>query len=222
MRAVAVVPVKRFADAKQRLAEALDPGQRAALAAAMLADVLEAISGAERIERTIVVSDDPEARKIARRAGADLLNDPPQSGHAPAAMAGVASALTAGALCTALLPGDCPLLASAELDGAVAAAGPESVGVVTDRHGTGTNGLILRPPDVIEPAFGPGSCRRHLEIARRRGARGSVLDLPSMALDLDTGEDLEALRGALAGRGALAPATAAVLPTLTAENGGAA
>lgn len=221
MRAVAVVPVKRFEAAKQRLAEALDPAQRATLAAAMLADVLEAIVRAERIECTIVVSDDLEARRIARRAGADVLDDPPQSGHSPAAMAGVASALTAGARCAVLLPGDCPLLDPVELDRAVATTGLNSVGVVADRHGTGTNGLILQPPDVIAPAFGPDSCKRHLDLADRHGARGSILDLPSLALDLDTGDDLEALTGALAERAGIAPATVAVLPALTAGTGGA-
>lgn len=220
MSAVAVVPVKRFEAAKQRLAEVLEPAQRAALAAAMLTDVLAAISRTERIERTIVVSDDAEARQIAGRAGAGVLSDPPESGHSPAATAGVTDAISAGARCAALLPGDCPLLDPAELDGAVATAGDNSVGVIADRHGTGTNGLILRPPDVITPAFGPDSCARHLEIAHRRGARGSVLELPSMALDLDTGDDLEVLEAALAGREELAPTTAAVLPTLATGTGG--
>lgn len=222
MSAFAVVPVKRFEAAKQRLAECLNPEQRATLAAAMLTDVLEAISRAERIERTIVVSDDEAARRLADPLGAELLNDPPESGHSPAAMAGVSSALEAGARCTVLLPGDCPLLDPAELDGAVAAASDNSVGVVADRHGTGTNALILRPPDVIAPAFGPGSCRRHLEIAHRRGARGAVVDLPSLALDLDTVDDLQALTEALADGGGVAPATAAVLPTLNPQPGGAA
>jgi 2-phospho-L-lactate guanylyltransferase len=221
MTATAIVPVKRFADAKGRLSEALGPAERASLAAAMLVDVLAAIARAETIARTIVVSDEPEARRIADGLGVAVLADPPQSGHSPAATAGVTSALARGAERAALLPGDCPLLDPSELDGAVAAAAPDSVGVIADRHGTGTNGLILRPPDAIEPSFGPGSCERHLRIARRRGLDAAVLELPSLALDLDTGDDLKALVGALAGRAALAPATAGALDGLTPEAGSA-
>jgi 2-phospho-L-lactate/phosphoenolpyruvate guanylyltransferase len=40
----AVIPVKRFDQAKQRLSQVLDSTGRAALAAAMLGDVLEQLS----------------------------------------------------------------------------------------------------------------------------------------------------------------------------------
>ncbi|HST41030.1 MAG TPA: hypothetical protein VLK58_16060, partial [Conexibacter sp.] len=60
--------------------------------------------------------------------------------------------------------------------------------------GTGTNALLLSPPDAIAPAFGAGSCARHVAAARRAGATCRVLRLPSIALDLDTPDDLEALR----------------------------
>ena len=88
-----------------------------------------------------------------------------------------------------LLPGDCPLLDSVELDRELDAQAP-GVAVIPDRHGTGTNGLILSPPDAIVPAFGPGSRDRHLELARSAGVRCRIATVHSMALDLDTGEDL--------------------------------
>ena len=43
------------------------------------------------------------------------------------------------------------------------------VTIVPDRHGTGTNALLLSPPDAIAPAFGPDSCARHVDRARRPG-----------------------------------------------------
>ncbi len=70
-----------------------------------------------------------------------------------------------------------------------------SVLVVPDRHGTGTNALLLTPPDSIPPSFGPGSCERHLALAQARGVKAEVVRLPSLALDVDTPEDLEALAG---------------------------
>lgn len=69
MRATAVVPVKRFAAAKSRLAPGIDPARKPELVAAMVADVLEAIGRARSIERTIVVSQEPRAAGSPRSPG---------------------------------------------------------------------------------------------------------------------------------------------------------
>jgi 2-phospho-L-lactate guanylyltransferase len=194
VRATAIVPIKRFGAAKQRLSDALQPAERVELAGAMAADALELIGRATLIERTIVVSGEPSIAAIAAAAGAELLDDPTDEGHSEAAARGVATALTLGAECVALLPADCPLLEPAEIDAALGAMEPGSVAVIPDRHGSGTNGLLLRPPDAITPAFGPGSQERHLRLAADAGMSGYVADLPSLGLDLDTGEDLTELR----------------------------
>ena len=65
--------------------------------------------------------------------------------------------------------------------------------IVPDRHGTGTNALLLSPPTAIEPAFGPGSCERHLELARQAEVSCRVEKVPSLMLDIDTPEDLTEL-----------------------------
>lgn len=215
MRATAIVPVKRFDAAKQRLADVLAPAQRATLAAAMLADVLEALRGAEAIERTLVVSGEAAIAASVAAAGAELVEDPEDAGHSEAALLGVAHARERGAGCVALLPGDCPLLDGGELDRALAGLGERSVAVIPDRHGSGTNGLLLRPPELIEPAFGPGSRERHLDLARAAGADASVAELPSLGLDLDTGGDLDELHSRMAGPRWSDSATARALGQLT-------
>lgn len=194
MKATAIVPVKRFGAAKQRLADVLEPADRARFAAAMVADVLEAIGAAEEVERVLVVSGEPKMAEVASGAGVELISDPLDRGHSEAALLGIAAALAAGAECVALLPGDCPLLDPAELDQALRGITSGSVSVIPDRHGSGTNGLLLSPPDAIEPAFGPGSRERHLRSGRERGWEARVLELPSLALDLDDGSDLAELR----------------------------
>jgi 2-phospho-L-lactate guanylyltransferase len=83
--------------------------------------------------------------------------------------------------------------------------------IVPDRHGTGTNGLLLTPPDAIAPSFGPGSCERHLALAREAGAVCRIVRSPSLLLDIDTGADLAALRERLSGAHSGAPRTRAVL-----------
>ena len=161
MHATAVVPIKRFDRAKSRLAGPA-AAHRPVLARAMLADVLLGLSEARLVDRIVVVSGEPAAREVAAAAGAELLDDPVDAGHSEAVAIGVADAIAKDDECVALVPGDCPLLEAPELDRELDAQAP-GVAVIPDRHGTGTNGLILTPPDVISPAFGPGSRDRHLE-----------------------------------------------------------
>ena len=83
--------------------------------------------------------------------------------------------------------------------------------IVPDRHGSGTNGLLLAPPDAISPSFGPGSCERHRALAHAAGIACRVERVPSLLLDIDTGADLDVLRARLAAHPARATRTRAVL-----------
>jgi 2-phospho-L-lactate/phosphoenolpyruvate guanylyltransferase len=193
LKATAIVPVKRFHEAKRRLAPGIDDERRAALAAAMLEDVLEAIAAARAIERTILVSGDPVAQEIAGRASAEVVPDPADEGHVEAALAGIARAEVEGAGCVVLLPGDCPLLDPRELDRLLTGLPEPYLAIVPDRHGEGTNALVMNPPTAIRPAFGEGSLARHVDAAREAGIPFAVEEVDSLALDLDTPADLVAL-----------------------------
>jgi 2-phospho-L-lactate/phosphoenolpyruvate guanylyltransferase len=212
LKATAIVPVKRFGEAKRRLATGLDDERRKELVAAMLEDTLEAIADARSIERTIVVSGDPHAQEIVAADGiAEVLPDPADEGHVTAALAGIARAEVDGAECIILLPGDCPLLDPKEIDRLLTGVPSSYAAIVPDRHGTGTNALVLAPPRAIEPAFGEGSCERHVAAAREAGVPYAVEELPSLALDLDTPADLVALTTALEGGRGRARRTARAL-----------
>lgn len=193
MNAIAVLPVKRLGAAKQRMAGGITGGQRRDLAEAMVADVLEAIGAARAIERTIVVTGDPIAQELAAAAKAEVVPDPEDAGHVEAAQAGIARAKADGAERVVLLAGDCPLLDPRELDRLLTGVPGNYVGVVPDRHGTGTNALLLSPPNAIVPAFGEGSRDRHVEAARQAGIPFGIEELPSIELDLDTPADVIAL-----------------------------
>src|SRR5438270_2937583 len=156
MRTLAILPVKSSPQAKERLRPGLSPELRHGLAEAMFADVLAALRRTEAIDAIYVVSAGESAREIAEAQGARIMKDS-ELGHNAAASLGVKAALETGAERVVLVPGDCPALDPEELDGLLARpAGPPFVVIVPDRHGTGTNALLLRPPDAIEPAFGPG------------------------------------------------------------------
>lgn len=221
MQATAIIPVKRFGDAKQRLLDRLDRPQRAAIVKAMLADVLAAVTAAESVERVIVVTGEGRAERIALRHAQrvttpiEVLRDPSDRGHSEAATLGIIRALALDASCTALLPGDCPLLDPAELEAALGRVTPGRVTVVPDRHATGTNALFLAPADAIGPAFGEDSCERHRDRAERAGYEVAVEPIESLALDLDTPDDLAALAAALREHPDRAPATADELSRLS-------
>jgi 2-phospho-L-lactate guanylyltransferase len=220
MRATAILPVKRFGDAKQRLLTALDRPQRAALVKAMLTDVLAAATAAEGVERVIVVTSEGRAERIALRHAqcttteVEVLEEPADRGHPEAATLGIVRAKALGAECVALLPADCPLLDADELDAALERMHRGRVSVVPDRHGTGTNALLMAPADAIGPAFGPGSCNRHSDRAERAGHEVAVEQLDSLALDVDTPDDLYAMAAVLESDPERAQATAAALQQL--------
>jgi 2-phospho-L-lactate guanylyltransferase len=220
VRATAIIPVKRFGRAKQRLLDVLDRRERAAVVTAMLRDVLAAASETRNLDRLIIITGEGRAERIAlhhaqrTKTPLEVLRDPDDTGHPQAATLGIVRAKALGAECVALLPGDCPLLQSDELDDALERMRPGRVAVIPDRHGTGTNGLLLCPPDAIGPAFGEGSRDRHLERGRLAGHEVAIEALPSLALDLDTPDDLEVLATHLSDAPESAAATAAELARL--------
>jgi 2-phospho-L-lactate guanylyltransferase len=190
MRTLAILPVKTFGRAKQRLGSAVD--DRAELAAAMVADVLDALGRVRGLDGVIVVS----AEDVVGADGNDGIEwvlDNLEIGQSSASARGIRAAIARRADRVLLVPGDCPALDPAEVDGLLAAAHPGVV-IVPDRHGSGTNALLLDPPTIIEPAFGPGSFARHAALAAGAGAMVRVGRLPSLELDVDTPGDLEALR----------------------------
>jgi 2-phospho-L-lactate/phosphoenolpyruvate guanylyltransferase len=208
MRTVAVLPVKSFGRAKQRLRPA--GVDRAELAAAMVGDVLEALGAVRGLDGVVVVSAEDPA---GRTAGIEWVHDPDEVGQSAAALRGVRTAVARGAHRVLLVPGDCPALDPPEVDALLESAEPGVV-IVPDRHGSGTNALLLDPPTVLTPAFGPGSFARHAALAHAAGATVRVGRLPSLELDVDTPGDLAALRAALTALPGAAPRTRALLERL--------
>ena len=197
MTTVAILPIKTLDDAKQRLAEELDPRPRRALVEAMFSDVLVALRRTTLIDHVLVVSKDHNAQRIAGGYGA-MVSDDQDTGHNDAAARGIARAVELGASRVLLIPGDCPMLDPSEVDGLLRRpVEPPAVLVVPDRHGTGTNALVLSPPDTMKPSFGTGSHDRHHRHAAAAGIAVQTVEVPSLALDLDTPEDLQAVEATL-------------------------
>src|SRR5579875_3316941 len=186
MRTAAILPLKGFAHAKSRLAEGLPAAKRAQLAQAMAADVLATLERSVAIAAVIAVCADDDARSLAAAHGAAVVAERLPGGQSAAVALGIARAGQEGFERVLCLPGDCPALSAEDLHALTAPPRSPAVTIVPDRHGTGTNALLLTPVDVIAPSFGEGSFARHL------------------ALDVDTPSDLAELTRK---RALLAPAS---------------
>ncbi len=214
MRTAGILPVKSFSRAKQRLGASVADPLREELARAMVGDVLASLGETGPISRTIVVTREESIAAAAREIGALTVADTAEASQSAAVALGVASALADGFERVLCVPGDCPALDPIELDGLLMRSGAlatPTVVIVPDRHGTGTNGLLLAPPDAISPSFGPGSRERHTALAFAAGIEARIEQPPSLLLDIDTGDDLAVLRDRLSGERIRASRTRAVL-----------
>ena len=191
---VVVIPAKEFTEAKQRLADALPAVARAALARAMLEDVLAAIAEAP-VDRVVVITPDAEVSSVAERWGAVVIREAEAHGHTSAVARGVALCREWGATVLLTVPGDLPCLTADEVRRMLDTCGPAPAAVfVPSRSGVGTNAVCLAPPDAVPLRFGEPSFEDHLTAARARGIEPVVLRLPGAGLDIDRPEDLHALR----------------------------
>lgn len=197
-----VLPMRTVSGGKARLGEALDAEEREELVLGLLLHTLEVVGSWPACRRVHIVSPDPVLEVVTRRSGVAVsvhrqagegLNDGVRLGLSAARVAGAASVL--------VLPGDLPLLTVDALEelliaadaALVAASGGPLVTAVSSDAGGGTNALLLRPPEVIAPAFGPGSFEAHLREAEAAGAAVQVVSDPVLGFDLDTPDDLERL-----------------------------
>lgn len=194
-----LVPVRGRAAGKSRLGEMLDAEERETLILGLLERLLDTVAAWPAARRLHVVSADPTVRALARERGAAALPDPLDGDLNAAIVAAREAAVARHATAVLILPADLPLITTASLDrlldaaDAALAAGngrPLVVAAPSDARG-GTNALLLSPPAVIEPTFGPGSLEAHVREARRADASVQLVIDPQLGFDLDTPEDLE-------------------------------
>jgi 2-phospho-L-lactate guanylyltransferase len=144
----------------------------------------------DRLSDVLVVSPDREVLQLATGFGARTLRQR-SSGLNAGLREARADVVAGGAEAILVLPVDLPFVTAAAIDDVVSALLTDgaTVVLVTDRHATGTNALGLRPPDVIDVAFGPGSRAAHRALAGAAGVR-YVESAGPLAIDLDTPDDL--------------------------------
>lgn len=198
MRAIwAIIPIKDLSLAKQRLSGLLSLAERRMLGLTMLEDVLEALTKTQGLSGIVLVSSDADACDLARQYGARILSETDNAGLNPAVTRAarlLASETIAGAL---VLHGDVPLARAEEIDRLIAALGSTpAIAIAPDAAHDGTNAMIVSPPDLIAFRYGRNSFSAHMEEAANSGVTPQVLDLPGLAFDVDTVDDLFTLAAA--------------------------
>ncbi len=189
----AVVPVKALAASKSRLLPHLGRETGTRLSLAMLGDVLEALLRVPGLAPVAVVTPDTEVAKAARAEGAEVLLHP-HPGLNPAVDGAVAELATKPAEGVLVVLGDVAGAQSEDIElllGALGGPGARGVALAPSSDG-GTSALLRVPSDVIPASFGPASARAHRELAARAGVPCREIPLPSLALDIDEREDLDA------------------------------
>jgi len=189
----AVIPFKGFAGAKQRLSPAFSARERSTLAGLMLEDVLDALLRVTELDGIVLVTRDEAAAEIARERQVEVHVERATSDHSQAVLE-AAYALAARSVTGILaLPADIPGIQSDEVSHLVTCHRTSGCAITIapslDRRGS--NAIAMTPAGVLPLQYGEDSFERHLNSASQLGLRISVVELPGLALDLDTPEDCE-------------------------------
>jgi 2-phospho-L-lactate guanylyltransferase len=188
-----LIPVKNLAQAKQRLADALDQPARTELAQAMLLDVLEAIAPWTDQIKLALVTSDPFALDLAERYDFEVIPDAANSSETDAIEMATQVCVSRGVDFTLVLPADIPLILSSELEAILHAAPKEGSVLVPAADGRGTNAVLRRPAGLFPLRFGDDSFQPHRAAAEATQKPCTVLQLPGVALDIDNSSDLRQL-----------------------------
>lgn len=190
----AIVPVKPLNLGKSRLSGTISEDDRINLNTKLLVHTLNTLSEIPEIGQILVVSRDSNVLSISREHGAKtvLENGSPHLNTA-LSRATVFAQLHA-ILGVLILPADLPLISKDDIKTLIElSVDPPVVVIAPDRRNEGTNALLISPAGLIEYDFGPNSFDRHCHLARLASARIEIVNLPSLAFDLDIPEDLQML-----------------------------
>ena len=192
----AVVPVKRFADAKSRLAPVLGCSERHELARTMFDDVLESLLHcSDALTGIIVVTADHEAAALGQRRGARVVLEEEDRGVNEALRLAIAPLHAETDAAVLIVPSDLPQLSRATIEAAAEAiSSPRSMAIAEASADGGTNLLACRPAHAVPLHFGPDSFIRHIRAAQRAGLAVRTLHMSDLLRDIDRPDDLYAFQ----------------------------
>lgn len=186
-----LIPVKALPWGKSRLSPVLSEAARHALARAMLTDVLTSALRATTVDRVAVISSDTTLLALARGLGAFGVDEGYPRGLNGAADVGTDFCVRHNASAVLVLLADVPLVTAADVDLLFGhLSGDPQVVLVPCKEGQGTNAVLRSPPQVVKTCFGGPSLAAYQREAARHGICCCVVEIPRIALDLDSVADL--------------------------------
>ena len=193
MRAL-LLPVKDLNNAKKRLIDVLTPEERLGLAGAMLADTIRAARGARRTEKIFVVTNYEPVMQLAEENRWEILREEQQISESDSVDAASRICEDRGVMALLRVPLDVPLVQASDIDEllAVQCEAPALV-IVPSRDGSGTNAILRMPPALFPSHFGNGSYTKHVDEAKRVGARVILRRNTRLEMDVDDEADLREL-----------------------------
>lgn len=195
MKTFAIVPVKKFENAKTRLSPTLGADDRIILSSLMLTDTLSVLAGVQSLQQIVVVSGDRRAEEIAARHGAKFLYEEKESGVNSAVALADSYSMDQGADATVVIPQDLPLLDALDVAMACELAGSEDrcVVICPSLRYDGTNLLIRKPPCAIKTYYDSDSYETHIKAAGSLGISVKLFFSKKLMHDIDTPEDARQL-----------------------------
>jgi 2-phospho-L-lactate guanylyltransferase len=195
MNVVALMPVKGFRNAKQRLTPVLSGAAREVLAETMFRDVLRQVRSARGLAGTFVVTGDDQVAAITSDAGAAVIRERAENGETSAVDFARSELKDAGCEAVMILPGDMPLVRATDIEQVLGQVPPGARApfalLVPSHDRLGTNALLLAPPDVIKLRFGYDSFTFHTSQVSSQGLPIRFIENEHIALDIDEPKDLE-------------------------------
>jgi 2-phospho-L-lactate guanylyltransferase len=192
MKTFAIVPVKRFENAKTRLSSILDMDERIRLSLLMLEDTLQTLSVVHLLTQVITVSADKSVEEIAVKYGANFLLEEKERGvNSAVALANSYCMKKKAADATMVIPHDLPLLDSTDISKACELAQNESrcIVICPSLRYDGTNMLLRKPPSIIATFYDADSYNMHIKAAIQLGIPVKRLFSKAIMHDIDTPED---------------------------------
>ncbi|HEY6755915.1 MAG TPA: 2-phospho-L-lactate guanylyltransferase [Nitrososphaera sp.] len=191
MKTFAIVPVKRFENAKTRLSSILDMEDRIRLSSLMLEDTVKTLSSVPSLIQVVIVSADKRAEELATKHGINFLHEEKEKGVNSAIALADSYCIREAADATVVIPQDLPLLDAIEVSRACELAENENTCIVIcpSLRYDGTNMLLRKPPSVIATFYDSDSYNMHLKAAIKHGIPVKRLFSASVMFDIDTPED---------------------------------
>lgn len=195
MQVSALIPVKGFRNAKQRLSPQLDAAHRELLAEVMFRDVLRQVIKARGLAETYVVTADGRAAAMAKSLGAQVIRESTERGETDAVDLARLELKHLEREAVLIIPADLPLVQSTDIEEVLAqvpegALAPFAL-LLPSHDRMGTNALLLAPPDIIKLRFGYDSFNYHLSQVVAQGLPIRFIENERIALDIDEPKDLE-------------------------------